>query len=112
MPDRPDKDQTLRYLQSVGETDLKQALRELLEMVENQVEAGNVQSLVVLFAGDMDDERANYGGRHVIRARHMDFLEESFKAAMDRVTAETGISAQSMREARAEALERKRNETK
>ena len=99
----------LDYLQSVGPDQLKASLLEIVEMLTAQIEAGNVDSLVVLFAADKDEDNATFGGRHLIRPRHMDFLEDTFKDAMQKITDETGVTAHSMREARAEALERMRS---
>jgi hypothetical protein len=106
-----DKKPTVSYFASVPEDSLRKSHDEIIEMLRGQIEAGNVQSLIVIFAGDKEGEQATYGGRHLIRARHMDFLDDVFRDAMSQVTDETGCTAQKMREARAEAFERMRKES-
>lgn len=101
----------LQYLSQVKQEDLRQHHLEILEMLKTQIEAGNVESLVVIFCGDKPNDRTSFGGRHLIRARHMDFLEDAFNGVMQQVTDETGCTAQRMREARAEAFERMKRET-
>jgi hypothetical protein len=92
-------------------TKLKEAFLNILDMVRIKIEEGQVDSLLfVMVAPDpkVGGDKAYTGSRFIVSPRHLDLVDDAYRAAIDSLADLYGYRPEDIRKMRADSSNSKR----
>jgi hypothetical protein len=79
---------------------LQTAQLSLLDMIRTKIEEGKVESLALLMVSkdpSVDGGKAYTGSRFIVRATHLDLLEDVYLETMEKLSKQYGITPEELR---------------